>query len=227
MNETTPQEYVLGLLDKDDDVAFEHLLKSQAIHQKETAEWSLMVAQAMASKTDARTPPKWLWARIDRQITAQAQAVEAASQWGWRMVAALLAMVGLVVAIGITVPKTQPFSGHHEVVLALTETGAPAWQVQGNFKENALKIVVTRSGQVAAGRAPVLWLVTVSGQTIAVGRLPTQVGQTLRVSPALWQGDMQAAKLAISLEPAQASIGNKPQGPVVLIGAWQPVPAAT
>ncbi len=136
-------------------------------------------------------------------------------------------MVGLVVAISVTIPKTLPFNGHHEAVLALNETGAPAWQVQGNFKDNELNIVVTRSGQVAAGRAPVLWLATASGQTIAVGRLPLQVGQTLRVSPALWQGGMQAAKLAISLEPAHASIGNKPQGPVVLIGAWQPLPAAT
>jgi anti-sigma-K factor RskA len=227
MNQTIPQEYVLGLLDQADDAAFEHLLKSQTIQQKETAEWSLIVAQAISSKTDARTPPGWLWTRIERQINAQAQAVEAASQFGWRMVAAFLAMVGLVVAISITVPKTLPFSGHHEAVLALNEAGAPAWQVQGNFKDNELNIVVTRSGQVAAGRTPVLWLATASGQTIAVGRLPTQVGQTLRVSPALWQGDMQAAKLAISLEPAQASIGNKPQGPVVLIGTWHPLPAAS
>jgi anti-sigma-K factor RskA len=227
MNTTTPQEYVLGLLDQAEDAAFEHRLKSQATQQKETAEWSLMIAQAIASNTDARTPPQWLWTRIERQITAQAQAAEAARQFSWHMVAALLAMVGLVVAISLTVPKTLPFSGQHEAVLALNETGAPAWQVQGNFKDNELNVVVTRSGQVAAGRTPVLWLATAGGQTIAVGRLPTQVGQTLRVSPALWQGDMQAVKLAISLEPAHAIIGNKPQGPVVLVSAWQPRPAAS
>lgn len=227
MNDATPQEYVLGLLDKEDDAAFERVLKSQTTQQKETAQWSLMVATVMASQTDARTPPGWLWTRIERQITNQAQAVEAASQRGWRMVAALLAMVGLVVAISVTIPKTLPFSGHHAAVLALNDAGAPAWQVQGSFKDNELNIVVTRSGVVAAGRAPVLWLATASGQTIAVGRLPLQAGQTLRVSPALWQGDMQATKLAISLEPAQASIGNKPKGPVVLIGAWQPLPSAS
>ncbi len=227
MSSTTPQEYVLGLLSQEDDAAFERRLKTHIGSQQETAEWSLLVAETHMAKTVARNPPQWLWTRIERQITQTADRAEAAKQRGWRMVAALLAMVGLVVAIGITIPKTAPFTAQHVAVLALNTAGAPAWQVQGDFKNNELNVAVTRSGAVAAGRVPVLWLATANGQTIAVGRLPTQAGQTLRVTPALWQGNLQATKLAISLEPAHALIGSKPQGPVVFVGAWQPMPAAS
>lgn len=221
--DVTLQEYVLGLLDADADKACEQGLRHDRVARNQAAGWSLLFGGALIDEVQQHEPPSWLWTRIDRQIEKKCAEREPASLRQWRIAAAFLLMVGLGVLVGLTVPRPVPFVAQEQAALTLSAKAAPVWQVQADLAQHRLRIIALQNSSATSGKTPVLWLAAANGKTVAVGRLPQRAGEQLTVSPAWFQGSLKSAKLAVSLEPAQTPIGDKPKGPVVAVVGWQPV----
>ncbi len=218
---TDTAEYVLGLLDAGMDRAVEARIRQQRAARREATAWSLAVADSLLQQTAERQPPGWLWSRIERQVPAMTVPTLSKVEQRWRLVAAFVAIIGLAALVAVVVPTQAPMRPGHSAMLALAKNDTPTWEVMANFRDRQLEIKALRDCAVIPGRKPVLWLATPEGQTIAVGSLPMDAGEKMMVQPVLWHGNMGGTALAISLEPMNAPIGSKPQGPVVWSGGWQ------
>lgn len=217
---TEVAEYVLGLLDPAEDRAVEARLQNHPAMRREAAAWSMAVAESLLVQTAARQPPGWLWSRIERQVPALTPPPITRAEQRWRLVAAFVAIIGLSALVAAFVPHEIPMRPAHSAMLSLAKNESPIWEVMANFRDRQLEIKALRNCAEMPGKKPVLWLATPDGQTIAVGSLPMSAGKKMMVRPVLWNGSMGATVLAISLEPANRPIGDKPAGPVVWSGAW-------
>ncbi|WP_407275972.1 anti-sigma factor domain-containing protein [Halothiobacillus sp. DCM-1] len=219
--EPTAAEYVLGLLEPADDQAVERQIRTQPVLRQEAVVWSRVVADSLLTQTTARQPPGWVWTRIERQIPSEASTGSIRAEQRWRLVAAFVAILGLSALVAVFVPNESPMHPAHQAMLSLAKNEAPTWQVMANFQDRQLEIKALRDCAPMPGKKPVLWLAAPDGRVVAVGTLPMDAGDTMRVNPVLWHGGMGHMALAISLEPANAPVGNKPAGPVVWSGGWQ------
>lgn len=220
------QEYLLGLLDAPEDRDFERALHHSNPLAAHTGRYALLFARSLMAETEARKPPAWLQARItrDRDYLDAHVRPEAGGSRLWRVAAAIVAMLGLVLIIGATGHQTESFTPTREVQVAMTQANAPSWTVRADMTHHRISVAVTRAGKIPADRTPVLWVISQNGQTIPLGRVSTHAGQTLIMNPAVY-GSLQNSRIALSLEPKSTYVGLKPKGPVVFVGHWQSIRA--
>lgn len=220
------QEYLLGLLDAAEDRDFEQTLHRSPSLARHTSRYALLFARSLMAETEAQQVPAWLQARITRdrdRLDAHVRP-EAGGSRLWRVAAAVVAMLGLILIIGATGHQTERFAPTREVQVAMNQADTPSWAVRADMAHHRVAVTVTRTGRIPAGRAPVLWVITKTGQTIPLGRVSTHAGQTMTLNPAVY-GTLQNSRIALSLEPKSAYVGLKPKGPVVFVGHWQPIRA--
>ncbi len=212
-------EYILGLLDQETDRRIEQQIKANPASQREVATWSLIIAQHLLPQCEARQLPGWVWTRIERKLDEKAADV-GPSVRQWRMAAAIVAMIGIGLLVGVFVPH-QPAMNTDSIAMMPMAKGQPAmWEAKADTTTQQIQITSMASADQPVNKQAVLWLITPQGQTVAVGRLPMKKGDSVTLRPALWSNTIAQTKLAISLEPTGKPIGNKPVGPVVWQGDW-------
>jgi anti-sigma-K factor RskA len=220
MNESTEHiEYVLGLLDEPTDRLTERAIKASPEQRRAVANWSLIISDHLLSQCESRPLPGWVWSRIERQLDHQAQDVGSALR-RWRMAAAIVAMIGIGLLVGVFVPNKPPMQADSIAMMPMAQGQSATWEAKADTATQQIQITSLTTTDQPANKQAVLWLITPQGQTVAVGSLPMKKGESVTVRPALWSNTIAQTKLAISLEPTGKPIGNKPVGPVVWQGDW-------
>lgn len=213
-------EYTLGLLDEEADRNTERQIKANPASQREAATWSLLIVHHLLPQCGTRQLPGWVWTRIERKLDEKAADVGSAVRQ-WRMAAALIAMIGIGLLVGVFVPHQPAMNADAIAMMPMAKKQPAMWEAKADNTTQQVQVTCLTSANQPMKKQAVLWLITPQGQTVAVGRLPMQKGQSIKVRPALWANTIAQTKLAISMEPTGEPIGNKPVGPVVWQGNWR------
>jgi anti-sigma-K factor RskA len=231
-------EYVLGVLDSDEQRQAERLLASDAAFQTAVASW-----QARFTELDQTATPisagDALWRRIENGI-ALADAVEkpAASAsdptpvvvpdprnafralwrslpfWRGAGLAGAFATIALAVGLGFLADRSarQPVM----VAVLLTDANRPAGVIN-TYRNGQAELVPFADMQIPQGRALEVWSIAGPNQTpVSVGVVTEP--RTLNLNLQRVQNLAPNHTFAISVEPPQGSPTGLPTGPVLMHG---------
>lgn len=228
---TTPEdkanraaEYVLGVLEAEERLAFERELARDAELAHEVAFWQTHFA-AFNDDYDPVAPPPALLGRIESRLFGSA---ESAPRWYdslllWRAASAFALLVG-VVGITLAVADFDPEPSAPELVAALQP-------VEGDITAIALYEPQTQALRISligepAGEASdyELWFIA-DEQTapVSLGVLTPGAGLPISLDEPVRQSFAQGVALAVSLEPSGGSATGQPTGPILALGAATPI----
>ena len=221
-------EYVLRLLDPEEQAVFEAALADDADLRAEVREWILHFEDLNADFPET-TPPAGVKAQLMRGLFGAGEAKVPGARalrgwwdrvWLWQgaTVAALLlaAMLGLQVLVSSF--QGAPEGGYVAVIasddqglrlLARHEAGNPT-----------LRLVRT-AGQAPEGRVLELWAIRGDAAPVSLGVLPED-GRTVIDLPAEF-GDAADLTLAVSEEPPGGSTTGAPSGEVLAAGSAEEI----
>ncbi|AOO83530.1 anti-sigma factor [Bosea vaviloviae] len=230
-------EYVLGLLEGADRVAFEQQLESDAELTATVESWRRHFAGIDATATPLAPSPA-LWSRIEAELAtltenaAPAQAAKTAvrkaapsagsrlSAWWnslfvWRGAALAGALAAILLAIGLNGALDRARRQPVMVAVLLTEASVAA-AVVNTFADGRVEMVPLQAIHVPEGKALEIWTLW----DRAVG--PRSVGLIERArSTSLRLDQLPLGKdqlFEITLEPATGSPTGRPTGPIVAKG---------
>jgi anti-sigma-K factor RskA len=229
-------EYVMGLLERDEQQEAERLAASDAAFQSAVASW-----QARFLELDETAPPAPLgddlWQRISHNLstaaveTAPAKA-EARSPvvpdplnafravWRslafWRVAGLTASFATLALAVGLGVVAERSARAPVLIAVLLTDANQPAGVINA-FANGQAQLVPFAGMQIPAGRAFEVWAIPGPNQNpISVGVVTEPRSQRLNLQRVPSLSPNQT--FAISVEPPQGSPTGLPTGPVLMKG---------
>ncbi len=214
-------EYVLGTLDADERIAFQHEIETDPGVRAAVAEWEKRLAP-LASLSPAVAPPADMWSRIERALPQDgADSQEnVAKDWrrsaqNWRRAAILSGALAAGLALFVADREIlAPRQGGVFFAAVNRGGGQPALIVRVDL---ATQTVYVRpiSAETPPGKSLELWM-------IPKGEKPRSMGLVSAASerlPAPKDVPIEKATFAVSVEPPGGSPTGAPTGPVVYSGA--------
>ena len=217
-------EYVLGVLEADENRAIERRLQTDVAMKAAVAEWREKFAELDAAASVATASPA-LWDRIERALADDAAAVEVAAPptvrlWDnlrfWRLSGLASAAACIALAIGLVSLSGRP--APQPVVIAVLEAqdSTPGAIVEA-FADGHIRLVPLTDIPVPPGRALQVWTLWDRDRgPVPLGLLGSARRAVLNVDGQPVPRPQQLYE--ITLEPATGSPTGRPTGPVLYKG---------
>lgn len=222
-------EYVLGTLRGGARRRYDHLLRSDILVRRVTAEWQDRL-HPMAQLASPVMPRAQVWLAIAATLQLPASAAHTSRRGFWRdlrddlgfwrglgVTSTVLATM-LVVVLANQAP--QPVAPATSYVALLTDAQAqPVAIVTGDARTQRLTVKVVLPQLLAANKSLQLWAVPKSGTPRSLGLVIADGSMSLALPAGTTPASVSL--LAISLEQKGGSPNpNGPTGPIVFKGAW-------
>jgi anti-sigma-K factor RskA len=166
--------------------------------------------------------PREVWLGIRRRcenLGSHRVTKERARDRPWRLAAAAVVLLGLIVALWFGPAREQ---APHEVADVTAGNGQLLWQIAVNAAQDTLRIRAIAPEQHSPREDFELWaLPAMGGSPVSLGLLPAQGEVWHRLNASQRDALRAAAKIAISLEPSGGSPTGAPTGPVVHVADLQ------
>jgi len=215
-------EHALGLPGASERPEAERQAGEDPAYAAEVRAWSERLAP-LAEEAPEVAPPPGLWSRIHARLGSERPANDNARLVRiWRRAAfgaSALAAASLAVTVFLLVRPAQPGA---EVASLETEAGVPVATVAFDSRTGAL-LVSPGPELRTGGLTPHLWLVETDGGVRLVGAIDPVRAATHSLPAALSREAEAARGLLLSLEPAGARPLDRPAGPRVAQGAFEPL----
>lgn len=218
--DVAPAEYVLRLMDPQEERDFEARMQDSATLQNDVAVWAEQFAH-LGDQFAAVAPPKAVKARLMREVFGTAEG-PATSFWGqltvWRSYSLLATAAAATFAAlflsqrAVDIPQDVP--------LFVSEIAAEddTLRVLAVYDPQTSELRLTRTaGDADAGRDLELWAIVGDSPPVSLGVLSQTETMQLEVPQAL-RDAIGGAVLAISDEPTGGSTTGAPTGAVLAVG---------
>jgi len=213
-NEELAAEYVLGLLDAENDAIAEQAIIKDVDLRRRAVHWSFIFSSIRMKQYKASQPPRWLWSSIENRLPK----ASTNPKWSFAL-AASLAVFALTAILWVALPNlNDDYLSNRHAELAPLIAGAPLWQVEASGDLNSILIKLTRGKVSTETGVPVLWVLMQDGTPRLIGELPFDGERRISLK-GLVDSDF-STRLAISLEPKDIPLGHAPRGEVVLVANW-------
>ncbi|MEM6712603.1 MAG: anti-sigma factor [Pseudomonadota bacterium] len=218
-------EFVLGLLPRDERVAFEKRLHDDQTLRRSVSVWGETLLP-LSSTIEPVSPPTDLYTRIESTLFAVSRASQTENLfsrlWVWRTLSA--AGVAASLFLGILLFQTTAVRAPDELIrtalLAQLENEAAALRVAAFVDSQSETLVLTRqSGEAEAGRAFELWLIAGDNAPISLGVLASGPRVEVPLSDDVQRLLADGTALAISDEPLGGSPTGQPTGDILAVGS--------
>lgn len=248
----TAAEYALGVLDADERAAAEARAETDPAFAEDILYWVKRFAPLM-ELVPPQAPSPALWGRIQSAVarrksasapetagpapipTPQAANEDApqpsgAGLWrAWAVAASAIAAVALLF-IGVRLapgglPTPGPL-GHGSTLVArlsLKETGAGVVTIAYDPQRATLYASPDADFSIPKARAAELWLIPADGKPRAMGAIDPGKPASMPMPPAFRTLAKAGAKIALSIEPQNASLDAGPTGPVIADGGFEQI----
>lgn len=212
-------EYVLGLLDDDDESRVTERLATDDIFAAEVAAWNQRLVPLLAA------PPEPASAKMFQDIRTQIGTLPSQRSSNrivrlWQGVAGGATAVAAGLALFLFVSAGERPSGSpptETMVAALaSETGRSAMTVA--YHPERSELLVTPVAFEAPGRYPELWLIDAQGNAQSLGFVDAGRATRITIAPALREHFKKGMSLAVTLESDRAAPHAKAAGPVIVSG---------
>ncbi len=218
LRELLAGEYVLGTLAGSARLRFEQLLREDAALRDVVTKWEQRLAP-LAEAVPPVTPPKRVWAQIERSIAPKARGA-----WQpvglWRPLALLATTFTLVLALYVYFASDSgaPALRQSYVAVLNDQQAQPTWLVSAaDFKQITVKAL--KAPPQDADKAYELWLLPGGDKPPrSLGLLPEAGSKTVNVPEELRLAMAAGKVLAVSVEPKGGSPTGLPTGPVLYTG---------
>lgn len=209
-------EYVLGTLHGAARRRFERLLRVDVDLQDRVMAWHKHL-QSMSETIEPVAPGEHVWRAILERIGTRPQVTAPPPFWQrlgvWRGLSVGALAVTVVLATLLLLPMLQPPTQDAVAVINDAET-QPLWLLRVDASNKVLEVQVLRRATPEPGRVHELWMLPGGDQApVSLGLLPAVAGRSLPIEDP--QRLLQAAGLAVSLEPLGGSPTGAPTGPVL------------
>ncbi|MBA3677199.1 MAG: anti-sigma factor [Sphingosinicella sp.] len=224
-------EYALGILEAEERVQAERLVRSDGGFARLVEDWDERLSPMLAEFSPQEPSPD-MWNRInqalDRDDSRSSNVVSLDRRLTlWRTYAAFAtaAAAALLLVVGLdrtqTLPVEQPSSlqPRQPVLVAnvAAEDRSTAFVVTFDPNRESL-LVIPALASPAPGHDHELWVIPASGTPRSLGLVASTSSRNLNVRADLLPDLRRDATLAISVEPAGGSPTGQPTGPVVATG---------
>ncbi len=225
-------EYVLGVLGGEEREALARRIEGDAGFAGLVDRWELLLAPLSADFPSV-APPESVKEGLDLllyadQVLDRGEGEGARRRPGlwrslgfWRGLAAA-SLAALLIAV---VLPFLPLEERPELRFAAAlESGDSDVRYLAVYDADNEQINLSRiSGEAGAGRTFELWKIEGDRAPVSLGLIPAGQTAALRLLPDRAEGLNQGVVLAISQEPEGGSPTGQPTGPVVAVGALQPI----
>ncbi len=210
-------EYALGLLDRDDERAFEQRLALEPALRAAYAIW------AEDFTTDLRDTPEVQPAKSVRDDLQERmfQSKQSAGMWGmaWSRIAGIVVIL-FVVVFALNYLRSEP-NGPTLLAQLTSQTSDTLVYAGVNERTAELRYDI-RIGTPPPGRAFELWLIVPDRDPISLGMLKTGGEHGFKV-PQVYAGLLRGGQLAITDEPPEGAPGGVASGDLWAIGEINPI----
>jgi len=210
-------EYVLGTLQGNARLQFEHLLREDAQMRSEVVEWEERLFCLTEGITPVK-PNKRVWKKIQQRINPSKEKGLWGSM-GWWRAWGMVASIMLLVLSSYIVQQQSPLEPSLPTVAVLSDKSSQAgWVVQTSYEKGlmtAQALTVTDPGE---NKAYELWMLPKGEAPKSLGLLPLKGKRSLSLTPERLAVLKRSGALAVSLEPAGGSPTGLPTGPVLYQG---------
>jgi len=233
-HERLAAEYVVGLLDDDEQRNAERLAGSDPSFQEAIAQWQARLAELDATATPV-APGDQLWSRIESDLDGipaplrdehpvsfaiPSPRASFAVLWRslpfWRIVGMAGAFASLLLAVGVGLLATREAREPVLIAVLLTEQNRPAAVVNA-FANGSAELIPLDAIPVPPGRALEIWTLWDRARgPVSIGLIDRARTVPLNVSNLPRTGPNQLFE--ITLEPATGSPTGRPTGPVLMKG---------
>jgi anti-sigma-K factor RskA len=212
-------EYVLGLLEGDEEMKAADRLATDDAFAAEVATWQQRLVPLLAA------PPEPASAKMLEDIRAHIGAAPNTNSSNqivrlWQGVAgaavAAAASLALFVIVSPDKPPTTPAPSAMMVAALASETGKSAMTVA--YQPDRAELLVTPVAFEAPGRYPELWLIDGQGNAQSLGFVDAGRATRIAVDPALRAHLKHGMSLAVTLEADRNAPHAKAAGPVIVSG---------
>jgi anti-sigma-K factor RskA len=217
-------EFVLGLLDSDEQKKAEIRANSEPAFAAEIAAWEDRLRPLLLRADE--TPPAQLLDTIHARLPANANTPvtdrgDADSVRWWQGIAGAAIAASLVMAVmlfntGGPVPVPDPVTNPVMVAAMAAKSGPQAMTARYDPAQGEL--LITPVALDTKNLYPELWIINAAGEARSLGILPQDRSSRIIVTPDLRNRMIAGATLAVTAEPAGGAPGGKATGPVVVIG---------
>ena len=210
-------EYVLGTLHGAARRRFERLLRVDIDLQDRVMAWHKRL-QSMSETIEPVTPGEHVWRSILERIDTRPQVSAPPPFWQrlgvWRGLSVGALAVTVVLATLLLLPVLQPPPVQDAVAVINDAETQPLWLLRVDASNRVLEVQVLRQAALEPGRVHELWMLPGGDQApVSLGLLPAAASRSLPIEDP--QRLLQAAGLAVSLEPRGGSPTGAPTGPVL------------
>jgi len=210
-------EYVLGTLQGNARIQFEHLLREDADMRKTVHEWEARLFP-LTDGIHPIKPRKRVWKSIQQRINGTART----GLWdhtGWWHAWGLAASVMLVVVSVLMVQLQQaPEQLPPSIAVLSDESSQAAWVVQADYNKNLIVAQALQVKDPGQDKAYELWMLPKGEPPKSLGLLPLQGKRSVSLTSEKRAVLERSGALAVSLEPAGGSPTGLPTGPVLYQG---------
>ncbi|WP_299848425.1 anti-sigma factor [uncultured Roseovarius sp.] len=212
-------EYVLRLLEREEERAFEARLERDSALMREVNAWSERLS-GMDAEFAAETPRAAIKAHLMERLFGAPERTtsiwQKLSLWQGLSFASLLVAGFFAWQVTQLAPVDTPASGPLYVSEIAAEDQSLRVLAVYDSDSDALQINRT-AGQAAAGRTLELWVITDGNAPVSLGVLPD--AQTTEITlPEEFRAQVADLTLAISDEPPGGSPTGQPTGAVLAVG---------
>jgi len=217
-------EYVVGTLRGPARRRFEQWLRHSPALRASVSAWETRLQPMLHGIAD-EPPPARVWTAIQRRITPVTE--KSGSLWlnlpFWRGFALLSCGVAIVLAMLPAQPRYE-IPPQAMMAMLMDEQGrrpamSVAWDA-GKRGDTLLRIRIIGHAEMSPDTSWELWMMPAgnAGQPISLGKIGIEENQTLRIPATLAAQLVNAAGMAMSVEPRSGSPTGRPTGPILYSG---------
>jgi anti-sigma-K factor RskA len=176
---TLAGEYVLGTLEGQARIKFEHQLRNDKHLQDEVDAWHRRFAP-MLDEIDPVSPPDRVWAELQQRLVTDTTPDSSPSIyfhfWDslrfWRNFGLSATVITLALSIGLTLMTGQQDLGMNSVMVVTNDQHRTGWLVSTRSNHKTIHVNAVEPSVLPAGKVCQLWMESEQGQLYPIGLMP-------------------------------------------------------
>jgi len=179
----------------------------------------------MAEAVEDVAPPARIWPAIEAAI---APAPAASGIWNnlrfWRNFGLVGGLVGAALAVALVAVLTSTPPAPPVATATLVSQHEGVFVATAEQTNTGVQLVINPAQVVVPeGKSAELWLITPGNKPAALGLLASDRAVTVSIPAAQLSGNIAAAELAVSIEPAGGSPTGQATGPIISAAKFTPL----